>query len=156
MDALILACAIIRRSRRPECHHPNRARPKEFSVAVRAVSLPFESQCRRTLSIPLHLFHNRHSGRVARDSGRIPRSNCGWLIKPPALSVGQKGERQPTSASALANAFVSCSKERGYADRPGGKKEPCLRIKILAAAFEMTVTQLFRNVCHFEIKKTGY
>ena len=39
LDALILASAIIRQSRRPECHHPKCARSKEFSLAVRVAHL---------------------------------------------------------------------------------------------------------------------
>src|SRR5260370_36470067 len=34
LDAMILACAIIRRSKRLEGHHPKCARPQEVSVAV--------------------------------------------------------------------------------------------------------------------------
>jgi hypothetical protein len=47
LDAMILACAIIRRSKRPVCHHPKCARPKEFSVAVRAVSLWWSSMLKQ-------------------------------------------------------------------------------------------------------------
>ena len=43
---MILACAVVRRSKRPECHHPKCARPKEFSVVVSEVSLRFKFQCR--------------------------------------------------------------------------------------------------------------
>ena len=39
LDALILACAIVWRPKRPECHHPKCARPKEFSLVVRVAHL---------------------------------------------------------------------------------------------------------------------
>src|SRR5271154_1510892 len=67
LDALILACEIIRRSRWPECHHPKCARPKEFWVAVRVVNLTvYRSPSKRALP-ELRFFSDYRIGIFVRE-----------------------------------------------------------------------------------------